>query len=333
MVSYIYCATNLLNNKKYIGQSIDPLRRIREHYRNTRENSYFHKAVAKYGMDNFEWQILLHDVPVEDIDEAEVNAIHLWNTQFPSGYNILAGGVSCKVFPQEVRDRISAATKGKPKSAEHIRNMIRSKQNISIETRLKQRQAHLGKTNTPSARAKISAALTGHLTSQETRDKISKANKGRKLPLWQIELLRTINTGKKLSAESIEKTASKLRGVPRPKEVIDKISNANRGKKRTPEQIAYMRSRRKPITPETLEKMRVARLGIKHSPETLEKMRVTRSNKELSPETREKLRMAHLGKKLSPESIAKRTATRNVNRLRKQAEINGVTPCPLSVTI
>ena len=54
----IYKATNKINGKSYIGQTTKELdERIKGHL-NSNKNLYFHKALEKYSIDNFEWTIL-----------------------------------------------------------------------------------------------------------------------------------------------------------------------------------------------------------------------------------------------------------------------------------
>jgi tRNA nucleotidyltransferase/poly(A) polymerase len=67
-------------------------------------------------------------------------------------------------------------------------------------------------------------------------------------------------------------------------------------------------------TPETIEKLRAARLRIKLSPELREnfreKMSAAKQGRKLSPEHIEKIRLALLGRKLSPEHIEKMRAAK-----------------------
>ena len=64
MTFYIYQYLNLINNKIYIGQTSDINRRIKEHKSNSfnpksvNYNNIIHKAIRKYGYENFEISIL-----------------------------------------------------------------------------------------------------------------------------------------------------------------------------------------------------------------------------------------------------------------------------------
>lgn len=100
----IYCFTNLVNNKKYIGQSINIEKRVKEHFwkssldKDISYNSLLHKAIRKYGKDSFKVEILLI-CSIEEIDQKEKDFIALYKTIAPFGYNILNGGQSCRVKP------------------------------------------------------------------------------------------------------------------------------------------------------------------------------------------------------------------------------------------
>jgi group I intron endonuclease len=71
---YIYCYTNKINNHKYVGQTNNYKRRIREHRScafNEKASSYndlIHKKIRQYGEENFEITIL-EKLYTEDIDE------------------------------------------------------------------------------------------------------------------------------------------------------------------------------------------------------------------------------------------------------------------------
>lgn len=90
----IYQITNLINGKQYIGQSINISRRWWEHKARAYDinNNCYHKplyqAFRKYGLDNFELNILELCEP-EKLNEREAYYINLLQTVVPNGYNIL----------------------------------------------------------------------------------------------------------------------------------------------------------------------------------------------------------------------------------------------------
>ena len=102
----IYCYTNLVNNKKYIGQTNNLKRRIKQHkddsftnYSEARYNQLIHRAIRKYGLDNFEISVLEDNIPTELIDEKEKYYINKYNTIAPNGYNLTEGGIANKTAP------------------------------------------------------------------------------------------------------------------------------------------------------------------------------------------------------------------------------------------
>ena len=99
-MAIIYCYTNLINNKKYIGQTINPTQRKNAHKsgaNNERDQSYntpFHRAIRKYGWDNFSYEVLVEikDDNFDLLNQLEIFYINFYNTIRPNGYNILEGG-------------------------------------------------------------------------------------------------------------------------------------------------------------------------------------------------------------------------------------------------
>ena len=99
---YIYCYTNNLNGKKYIGQTNAIGRRRGEHKYaafNPDAKDYnllFHQKIRQYGLDNFTFEIL------EEIDTLDLNYVdereQYWIKEKESfvktgkGYNITLGG-------------------------------------------------------------------------------------------------------------------------------------------------------------------------------------------------------------------------------------------------
>lgn len=91
----IYKATNILNNKSYIGQTKRSLEIRRKEYElesfsNNRSHSAFHFALKKYGLINFSWEIL-EECKDDQLDEKEKFWIDYYNT-YIEGYNMTIGG-------------------------------------------------------------------------------------------------------------------------------------------------------------------------------------------------------------------------------------------------
>lgn len=101
MTGYIYCYTNLTNQKKYIGQTNNYQRRINEHKscsfnpKSVNYNNLLHKAIRKYGHENFLIELLeeLPNATQEQVDEREAFWIKEKRSLFnQNGYNLLEGG-------------------------------------------------------------------------------------------------------------------------------------------------------------------------------------------------------------------------------------------------
>lgn len=92
----IYLITNIINNKKYVGQTIKkPKERWKEH-RVIGQSDKYHsrqpisRAIHKYGIENFTFQIL-EQCEEKLLDEREKYWILFYDT-FRNGYNATIGG-------------------------------------------------------------------------------------------------------------------------------------------------------------------------------------------------------------------------------------------------
>lgn len=92
MLKSIYKITNKVNGKCYIGQTNDISRRFREHRAlgyAEEENKLLYKAINKYGLDNFIFEILEQDI--ENYNEREIYWIAYYHA-YGEGYNMTPGG-------------------------------------------------------------------------------------------------------------------------------------------------------------------------------------------------------------------------------------------------
>lgn len=149
---YIYKITNLVNQKLYIGQTVNPQDRWRDHTREARKEQpsmIVHHAMKKHGIDNFTFEV------IETCDsQDEANYQEEWHIKIScshvstdGGYNVSLGG---SVAPK--------TDEWKQALAENV------KQKIANGT-------WHGAANSP--------YVKGHQPSEATRAKISASNKGK----------------------------------------------------------------------------------------------------------------------------------------------------------
>lgn len=100
----IYKATNLINGKYYVGQTLYSLTRRRSIHINyalkRKDKMIFHSAIRKYGDDNFEWKVLERCKTKDFLNKREKYYIKKLNTSIPNGYNLNNGGSSVAGFGQ-----------------------------------------------------------------------------------------------------------------------------------------------------------------------------------------------------------------------------------------
>jgi group I intron endonuclease len=106
-MGWIYSATNKINRKSYIGQTIRPIKeRLKEHEIGKSSNcKAFYGAVKKYGWENFE--IDWYECSDDELNKHEKWMVRLMGTLSPDGYNLREGGGSRGKFCIETRKRLS----------------------------------------------------------------------------------------------------------------------------------------------------------------------------------------------------------------------------------
>lgn len=105
----IYKITNKNNGKCYIGQSVDIPARWRQHIsesQNTESvafNCHFYRAIRKYGVDNFTFEIVEFCNPNE-LNDREIYYIGKFNS-YEYGYNMTIGGQDFSCTTQKAVDQ------------------------------------------------------------------------------------------------------------------------------------------------------------------------------------------------------------------------------------
>lgn len=111
---YIYKIVNDINDKVYIGQTIRTIKERWEQHKyeslNKKDNMIIHKAMNKYGIDNFKIRLIKKikketlELLKTELDNNEIKYIEKYNSVRPNGYNISSGGgifdLNCKLIDQ-----------------------------------------------------------------------------------------------------------------------------------------------------------------------------------------------------------------------------------------
>lgn len=110
----IYIIVNKVNSKKYIGQTTTSLKeRWMKHLQpSSKYCRLLHRAITKYGKDNFNVRELKKCDSIIDLNYWEEYYIRTFNTLKPNGYNLLAGGNNRK-HHEDTKRKMSASRTGK----------------------------------------------------------------------------------------------------------------------------------------------------------------------------------------------------------------------------
>lgn len=208
----IYLIRHLESHKVYVGlTSRPPKKRWDEHRwsanaKGKRKKHYLHNAITKHGISSFEFTVILTNLDRSRAAELEKSFIAMHkSTDLQFGYNFTLGGESVILPPDKLEERNRSIAKSwedpirRQKASERQRG--RKNPPVTEETRIKQRDSHLGKKLPEEQKIKIS--LSGKRVyendpgrkqrdaerrrlnppppmSEENRRKISLRTKGRK---------------------------------------------------------------------------------------------------------------------------------------------------------
>lgn len=170
----VYKHTNKINGKVYIGQTGQkPEERWRkgEGYINSK---YFYKAIQKYGWDNFEHEILLNNLTLEEANFLEQQIIKEYKaTDRQFGYNLKEGG-SHRKYTEDSKLKMS-----------------QNHSDVSKENNPMYGKHHTKETIEKIKQTKKDNKIKKPPMSEETKKKISEANKGKKRTKEQKQRIRS----------------------------------------------------------------------------------------------------------------------------------------------
>lgn len=120
----IYMIKNILNNKVYIGKSVNIIRRWRKHKsdlnNNKHNNHHLQYSWNKYGSEYFDFSII-EECLEDELNNREIYYIQLYNAYNDLyGYNMTFGGEGC-IPTDETRMKMSESAKHRPPISEDTR--------------------------------------------------------------------------------------------------------------------------------------------------------------------------------------------------------------------
>lgn len=193
----IYCITNQVNGKRYIGQTTMPLyKRWHAHQKAGGRCVSISAAIQKYGVEAFEIVEIDRAYSRQELDSKEITHIGTANTlDSVFGYNLRPGGM-CATFSAETRSimasrkigtklteehkaKIAASSAGVPKSEAHSAKVSAAKKGVkhSDQHRANLRKPRPDFVMSEAHKQAIRNAATGAVFSEERRAKISAARK------------------------------------------------------------------------------------------------------------------------------------------------------------
>lgn len=224
----VYCHTNKINGKRYIGQTChqdDPSKRWGKNGEGYFDhNIYFNNAIHKYGWENFEHEVLFINLTKHDADLIENALIEFYDTtNREHGYNLRGGG-SIGQLSEETKQKLSEACSG----WHHTEN---AKQRISESMKEVRKSIHpwnTGKQFTDEEKSVIYATRIGRKATEEEKRHHSESQRGEKNGFY----------GKKHSEETRKRISEKNKGnvawnkgILLSDETKRKIAETNRNKR------------------------------------------------------------------------------------------------------
>lgn len=204
----IYKATNIINNKVYIGFTSNLIKRIKSHkkgsenYSGNGTKSAFYEAIIKYGWENFLWDILYQSKNLNHTKNEMETIFILEHNSFcgfkdSNGYNLTLGGDGSlgRICDQKTREKIKVSL---DKHYEDENNRNRQRQyainwwkNLSEEEKKLHKEKskieipwNKGKKDTfkhsEETKKKMSIARKGIITYERTPESIEKQKQNRK---------------------------------------------------------------------------------------------------------------------------------------------------------
>ena len=130
----LYCFTNLINGKQYVGITKQEASKRWKHGKGYKKPTRIGSAIAKYGWNNFKKEVLFDNLTKEEAGNLEKEYILKLDT-IKSGYNVQEGGFNSNngEISFKTRKKLSESHKGKHNSPKtEFKKGQRSKAHLKI---------------------------------------------------------------------------------------------------------------------------------------------------------------------------------------------------------
>lgn len=171
----------------YVGKTEHQLQHRRRQHENEckkpRSNSYFHRALLKYGADAFDWRVLEECKSVDELNKAEIRWIATVKECGHKLCNMTNGGEGGNTSAESYWAVHGIREDMKKKISESLKLYYQTHPHPS------KGKTRTGKPHTQESKDKMRVAKNGHPVSEETREKLRQANLGKTLKPHVIEML------------------------------------------------------------------------------------------------------------------------------------------------
>jgi len=139
---YLALHAERLTGKSYIGQTIKPVKKRFKEHCNPKNNSLISKAIRVHGGAIF--MTLYEASSKEELNRVELDAIRRFNTEYPNGYNLVAGPGSDVAIPEEVNPKKKKQSDGRTNNSHLPPIHIKTVGNIMFMTQaIKEKNTYL----------------------------------------------------------------------------------------------------------------------------------------------------------------------------------------------
>lgn len=203
----IYGYTNLESGRMYIGQTVHPNYRWKQH-RYCKNPTGWRKDYQN-NPEKYEYSVIEYDVPEDKLDEREIFWISFFDS-YNNGYNLTEGGHSVRgyKYTDEVKQKISEAIKKRWQDPEYLKKMENRPKQCGEKNGMYGDHRFTGENN----------PMYGKKHSEETRKKMSEHHadvSGENNPFYGNHSLAGKNNpmyGKTHSEEARKKMSDAIKG-------------------------------------------------------------------------------------------------------------------------